>query len=257
VSVFDIQFGSRSEVRPYSFVLKRVAAAERLRTDLNARLRAEGEFLREIDGACGVLRCYEVLDAPATLVLERVEGGSLAERLTGVALPPSEVSRVFRDVSAATARAHAHGIIHRDIKPSNILFTSRGELRLADFGIAVRRGARSTAEGWDDIDVGTLGYAPPELLRDPSTANTETVDIYELGALLHELLLGATPHMMHGSETEAELRARIVSGAPRDLTPRESELSSAHRHALDAALAPNLHDRPQSVAELLSRLGAL
>jgi serine/threonine protein kinase len=235
-------------------VIKRVRVELRESENLAARLLAEGNYLGELRGECGVLRCYEARDSPAALTLEFAGGGSLAERLARGALVPNAALQIFRDVSSAVAHAHAHGIIHRDIKPSNILFTASGESRLADFGIAVRRGARSTAQGWDDIAIGTLGYAPPELLRHPSTANTESVDIYELGALLHELLLGATPHMMHGAETEPELKARIVAGATRDLTPRESELCDAHRRLLDSALAPDSTLRPQSVAELLALL---
>lgn len=212
-------------------------------------------MLQRLNGVRGVVRCYDVVHDPASLVLEQVGGGSLAKWLAS-APKAHEVLRSFRAVARVVSECHAHGIVHRDIKPSNILFTASGELRLADFGIAVRRGARSTAEGWDDIDVGTLGYAPPELLRDPSTANTETVDIYELGALLHEMLLGVPPHMMHGAETEPDLGARIVAGAPRDITPRESELSPSLRALLDAALTSDPARRPQFVSELLALLDA-
>jgi len=236
-------------------VLKRLREDLRDREDLRARLAAEGRFLRELGPGFGVLRRFEVLDTPSAIAMEFVTGGSLADRIVP-SLPRSEAMEILRDVGRAVAHVHAHGIIHRDIKPSNILFTSTGELRLADFGIAVRRGARSTAVGWDDIDVGTLGYAPPELLRDPATANTETVDTYELGALLHEMLLGVPPHMMHGAETEPELRARIVAGALRDLTSREVELSPNLRALLDAALASSPAHRPQSVSELLALLDA-
>ena len=238
-------------------VIKRLSVDLRDREDLDARLRAEGAFLRELDGEHGVLRIYDIMQSPTALVLERAAGGSLAEHLPRRSLTVAEAIHVLRAVAGAVAHAHAHDIIHRDIKPSNILFTANGEARLADFGIAVRRGARSTAEGWDDINVGTLGYAAPELLRDPSAANTEPVDIYGLGALLHELLLGALPHMMQDDETEADLRARIVAGATRDTTPRESELSPSQCEFLDAALAPDPSLRPQSVPELLARLDAL
>ena len=236
-------------------VLKRLREELRDRDDLRARLAVEGGFLRELGPGYGVLRRFEALDTPSAIAMEFVAGGSLTHRIVP-SLPRSEAIGVLRDTGRAVAHVHAHGIIHRDIKPSNILFTASGELRLADFGIAVRRGARSTAAGWDDIDVGTLGYATPELLRDPSTANTETVDIYELGALLHEMLLGVPPHMMHGAETERALRARVVAGAPRDSTPREPELSPTLRALLDSALAPSPADRPQSVSELLALLDA-
>jgi serine/threonine protein kinase len=236
--------------------IKQLRAAVADREELIDRLRAEGSFLTTLRGGKGVLGVCGMLEQPFAIVLELAEGGSLSERLAREAISREDALRIFRDVSASVAHAHANGIIHRDIKPSNILFTAAGETRLSDFGIAVRRGARSTAEGWDDIDVGTLGSAAPELLHDPSTANTEAVDIYGLGALLHELLLGAPPHMMHGAETEADLRARIVAGATRDLTARESELSPSHRRLLDAALAPDSATRPQSVAELLALLDA-
>ncbi len=257
ISVHVIEELQRSfgDGRPLAVKRLRVDLADR--EELVSRLRAEGRFLIALRGEDGVLKGYEILEAPTRLVVEWAGGGSLDERLAIASPSLGNARRIFRAVARAVAHAHAHSIMHRDIKPSNILFNARGEACLADFGIAVRRGARSTAEGWDDIEVGTLGYAPPELLRDPSTANTETVDIYELGALLHELLLGDPPHMIHGAATEAELRARIVAGASRDLTARESELSTAHRRLLDAALAPDPLLRPQSVAELLARLEAI
>ncbi len=234
--------------------LKRLAPTMRARDQLSQRLIAEGMLQRRLEGCEGVVQCYSVIEELPALFLERVPGGSLAEINAFVSLPIDAALRVFRRVSGAVACAHGRDVVHRDIKPSNILFGIDGTPHLADFGVAVRRGARSTADGWDDIDVGTLGYAAPELLRDPATANTDTVDIYGLGALLHELLLGATPHMMHGAESEPELRSRIVGGATRDLTPRESELSESHRRALDAALAPHSQQRPQSVLELLALL---
>jgi serine/threonine protein kinase len=237
-------------------VIKRLRTELRDRDDLAARLLAEGRHLSALGGEHGVLRFYEARESPAELTLEYAAAGSFVERLA-IPLPRSVSRRLFRGVLGAVAHAHAHGIIHRDIKPSNMLFTASGDLRLADFGIAVRRGARSTAEGWEDIDVGTLGYAPPELLRDPSSANTETVDIYELGALLHEMLLGVPPHMMRGNETELDLRARIVAGATRDLTPRERSLPPQFRALLDSALAPDPSLRPQSVAALLLLLDAI
>ncbi|MEO7038563.1 MAG: protein kinase [Gemmatimonadaceae bacterium] len=260
---FEVTIASDSASIEKLRAIKRVVPDASEREALEARLLAEGAMLQELDGGAGILRCYEIHRDPASLVLEFVTGGSLATRLTpsyedlsDTMLERSAALTSFRAVAAAAAHAHAHGIIHRDIKPSNILFTATNEIRLSDLGIAVRRGARSTAEGWEDLHAGTLGYAAPELLRDPARANTESVDSYGLGALLHELLLGAPPHMMRGTETESELRARIIAGAHRDLTARENELSPALRQLIDSALAADSSMRPQSVAKLLELLDA-
>jgi len=92
------------------------------------------------------------------LVMELLEGDTLADRLAGGPLPPSESARICAAVADALDAAHSRGIIHRDIKPSNVLLTPAGEVKVMDFGIARRpmRPIRPPA-------VGCMG--PPHISR--------------------------------------------------------------------------------------------
>src|SRR5205814_145876 len=103
---------------------------------------------------------YGYDDGTAYLVLELVEGGTLADRV-GKPMELREVVRVLEPIGSAIDHAHAHGILHRDIKPSNILLQQDGTPVLADFGLAKMRGAahRLTSSGT------TTGRAPRPAAR--------------------------------------------------------------------------------------------
>lgn len=124
-------------------------------------------------------------------VMEFIRGGTLKEMLSenGILTWP-EAAEAARQIAAALQHAHNHGIIHRDLKPGNVFVTESGDLKLGDFGIA-----RDTHE--QDITdtgqtVGTYCYMAPELVRG-ERAITGQVDLYALGCVLFELLVGAPP----------------------------------------------------------------
>lgn len=125
------------------------------------------------------------------LVTEVVEGGSLRDvmdRARGP-MPVLEAVRIAGEIAAGLAHAHEQQIVHRDLKPENVLMTSDGTAKVADFGLArVASEAPSTAAG---IVLGTPGFVAPEVLDgEPATA---AADVYALGAVLYELLTGASP----------------------------------------------------------------
>ncbi|MCM3778449.1 serine/threonine-protein kinase [Microbacterium hydrocarbonoxydans] len=138
---------------------------------------------------------------PRYLVMEFVEGPTLARRMSTGPMRPRQVARVARDVAEALSIVHGAGIVHRDVKPSNVLLArdpggGPWTAKLADFGIACTVGSpRLTSPG---IVLGTLTYMAPEQLRDaePGTA----VDVFSLGLLLIEALTGvpAYPAMSTG-----------------------------------------------------------
>lgn len=106
-------------------------------------------------------------------------------------LPPPIVMLIMQDACYALKYAHSRDIVHRDIKPGNILISKRGEIKLADFGIA-----SDSAEG-DNITqtgvaLGTPAYMPPEQFED-STSVDNRADIYALGIMLYEMLTGTKP----------------------------------------------------------------
>ena len=175
----------------------RLAAIKELTVDRRADEAAFDQFLRDA-GTAGrlghpnivALLAVENQDQHCYVVTEYLAGGDLSARLRhGGPLPVDEAVRIAADVCAGLAAAHASGIIHRDVRPSNILFTEDGRAKLADFGIAhVPLAVGSYSMTHTGFEVGSLIYMSPEQLRgDPVD---ERSDIYQLGAVLYEMLTG-------------------------------------------------------------------
>lgn len=125
------------------------------------------------------------------LVMEVVNGLSITRFAAERRLDVSARLRLFVEVCAAVAAAHQRLIVHRDIKPSNILVTADGMPKLLDFGIAKLLDDEADGATGSGMPVLTPGYAAPEQYAH-GTITTAT-DVYALGVLLHELLLGARP----------------------------------------------------------------
>jgi serine/threonine-protein kinase len=140
------------------------------------------------------------------IIMEYVDGQTIAERLAayGGPLPLSETVYVFEKVCEAIEYVHRHGIIHRDIKSNNIKVSTRGEVKLLDFGIA--KGQMSPGLTQVGSVIGTLQYLAPELIRGGSA--DQRGDIWALGVLLYEMVTG---HVPFHAETIGDLCDRIKS----------------------------------------------
>lgn len=167
------------------------------RASERARFRREVDRLLRIShpGIVAFLAAGEV-DGVPFLVLEHLDGGSLADRLRAAPLPrTADDGRRALDgwlgpVAGALDAIHGAGVVHRDVKPSNLLFDAKGRPRVADFGLsrAVHGDSSLTPQG---CAVGTPDYLAPEQVRDlPVTAAT---DQYALACVVFEALAGAPP----------------------------------------------------------------
>jgi serine/threonine protein kinase len=156
------------------------------------------KFQREIEALARVrhpnivhiLRSF-VENGTAYFVMEYVEGITLKQRLRdlssrGQKMPEPEVRRIVSEIVEALAALHRAHLTHLDIKPANIMLAQNGRVILIDFG-----GVRIAGSDHTTVGVGTVGYAPLEVLAGDSVGPES--DIYEVGVVLHEMLTGTMP----------------------------------------------------------------
>lgn len=192
------------------------------------------------------------------LVLEFLEGESLAARLMRGALPLSQVLKYAIEMAEALDAAHRRGIVHRDLKPGNIMLTPTG-VKLVDFGLAhpVGPGAfamsietthpmPSTAVG---TFVGTLQYMAPEQIQGRE-ADART-DIFALGTMIYEMVTGKKTFE---AETQASLVAKILETDVPPVSTFAPLAPSALNHVVDVCLAKQPADRWQTAHDVLLQL---
>jgi serine/threonine protein kinase/Tol biopolymer transport system component len=185
----DAQLGREVAIK----VLPRALAADPRRL---ARFDRESRILATFNHPqIAAIHSVEHLDDQRLLVLELVEGPTLADRLRAGPLPPDEALAIARHLAGALEAAHGRGVVHRDLKPANIKLTSSSDIKLLDFGLAKEllghdearsRAPDGSAEG---VILGTPAYMSPEQARGQPT--DKRTDIWGFGCVLFEMLAGA------------------------------------------------------------------
>src|SRR4051794_17935866 len=200
--------------------LDRAVAVKRLADNLSQDRSFRDRFLREAQLAAPLshphlVRVYDFghdPDGRPFIVMEYVEGGSLAETLAREgALSRDRVIAVARDCCAGLAYAHAAGLVHRDLKPQNLLLDLDGRVKIADFGIA--RSLDGTSLTLTGSVLGTAGYLAPE--QADGVQVSAAADIYGLGVTLHQLATGTMP----GPDAQSALPEPVASVVARCLDP--------------------------------------
>jgi serine/threonine-protein kinase len=187
------------------------------------------------------------------VVMELLDGESLAARLTRGRLPWQEAARIGSEVASALAMAHASKVVHRDIKPGNIMLTSTGS-KILDFGISAAAGTPDDDE--TGATFGTPAYVAPERL-DGTPAEPAT-DVYALGTVLFEMVNGEPPYPVDTWEEFAEARAWDRFAAARATAPDRlpEELPASFRDLVGQCLSDDPWLRP-AASEVHERLAAL
>ncbi|HEU4800979.1 MAG TPA: protein kinase [Gemmatimonadales bacterium] len=237
---------------------RREVAIKVLRPELGAVIGGE-RFLAEIRTTAKlqhphILPLYDSGAAAGLLyyVMPFVEGESLRDRIDrDQQLPIGDVVRIASEVSSALDYAHRHGVIHRDIKPENILLHD-GAALVADFGIAlaVSQAGGATRLTETGLSLGTPCYMSPEQAMG-QRAITAQADVYALGAITYEMLVGEPPFT---GPTAQAVAARVLTDQPRPLSTVRRTVPPHLEQAVLAALQKLPADRQTTAAEFARQL---
>ncbi len=251
----EIGRGGMAEVlRGTDVRLGRDVAVKVLREDLardpsfQARFRREAQSAASLD-APTIVSVYDTGEderGVPWIVMEYVDGRTLREVLTTEGrLLPTRALEVVADICSALDTAHAAGMVHRDIKPANVMLTSRGEVKVMDFGIArAAAGSESTMTQTQSV-IGTAAYLSPEQARGEHVDARS--DLYSTGCLLYELVTGAPPFVGDSPVAVAYQHVREDPVPPSDYDPSLPQDIDA---VILKAMAKNPANRYQSADEM-------
>lgn len=207
---FGVVYLAREKRTKYIVALKVLKKGQLLKAGVEHQLRREIEIQSHLRHR-NILRMYGYFyDAKNIyLILEYSPGGELYKQLQKKgSFPEDEAARYISDLSTALHYCHCKHVIHRDIKPENLLVGAFGEIKIADFGWSVHAPSsrRNTL-------CGTLDYLPPEMVE--GREHDEQVDVWSLGVLLYEFLVGTPPFEAEGHNATYRRISRVDLRFPR------------------------------------------
>lgn len=219
--------------------------------DGRRRLEREARLLATLNHPnIGAIYGLELIEDAPYLVLELVEGPTLAERLERGALPIDEAVQVGLQVALALEEAHRKGVVHRDLKPANVKLGAGGRVKVLDFGIAkpIARAVDPTSGTAGTVTrsgtvLGTAPYMSPEQARG-EPADTRS-DVWAFGCLLYEMLAGQPA--FRGASPAEILAAVLRDDVDWGLLPRGTP--AAVRRLLRRCLRRDVRDRLQDIGD--------
>jgi len=196
------------------------------------------------------------------LVMECIEGESLAQRLAKGALPVEQVLKIGMEIADALDKAHRSGVVHRDLKPGNIMITKTGA-KLLDFGLAkpaispissvtVTAVAASSPVTEQGMLVGTFQYMSPEQVEGKELDGRS--DIFSFGAVLYEMLTG---QRAFEGKSQLSVASAILEKEPASITSQKPLTPSSLDHVVCRCLAKDPDDRWQSARDLALELKSI
>ena len=245
-------------------------------SDLRARLEREARAISSLQHA-HICTLFDVghQDGVEYLVMEYLEGETLAARLLKGPLPPDQILKTAVEIADALDKAHRNGIIHRDLKPANIMLTKSGA-KLMDFGLAKGQGSSATMSAGTiggpltpstptmnvasltspagpltqkGMIVGTFQYMAPEVLQG-AEADARS-DIFSFGCALYEMTTG---RRAFEGKSQISLLAAILEKDPEPVSASHPMTPPALEHVIQRAMEKNPEDRWQSAADIRGEL---
>ena len=240
--------------------------------ELKQRMEREARAISSLNHP-NICHLYDIGSQDGTdyLVMEFLEGKTLAELLRKGAMPLAEVLKIGRAVAEALAVAHRHGIVHRDLKPGNIMLTPGGA-KLMDFGLAKPVGvaaasgsgtappsftAAATSSGPNPLTplttagsiVGTIQYMSPEQIEGKE-ADARS-DIFAFGAVLYEMATGKRPFQ---GKSQISLASAILESDPEPVSKLRPATSPAFDYVVTTCLQKDPEDRYQTAHDIKLQL---
>ena len=222
--------------------------------DRLSRLQREAQLLASLNHP-NIAHVYglEQIGSGACIVMELVEGETLADRLGNGPIQPGDAVAIAKQIAEALAAAHERGIVHRDLKPANIKLTPNEAVKVLDFGLAKPIAESAKGSGSSRLPTmvgsgvgtitGTVAYMSPEQARGKEV--DARTDIWAFGCVLFEMLAGRPAF---DGETTTDIIAKVVSGHP-DFAALPAGTPPSIRLLLTAALNKNVAQRLQHIGD--------
>ena len=242
--------------------IKFLPADDADRGDTRHRLLKEAQASAPLDhpNICAVYEVGETPDGKGFIVMQYVEGATLAATLQRDPMTPRDALALAAQIAEALAAAHARGIVHRDLKPQNIIITPSGRPKLLDFGLA--KALQPATGAADDATVaaatvvgvmkGTPAYMAPEQIRQGQIDGR--TDLFALGAVLFECLTG---RRAFDGGSAPELFGQILHVHPPPVSELRPGLTARHNELCFRLMEKDPADRFQSAEEVIGALRLL
>lgn len=254
--------------------LRRRVAIKVIASSIAVSSRAIGRFQAESRAVAavthsGICQIFEAAETNSTpyLVMEFIEGQALSQLIRDQPPSPLSAAKTAQSIAEAIHACHLAGILHRDLKPANVMLTPAGTIKVMDFGLAKRLGETDAINTRTGEILGTPCYMSPEQAGGVVKRFGPECDVYGIGAILYELLVGRPPH--YGSDAMQTMLQVLTADpvAPRSLqarVPRDLETiclkclakQPKKRYSTAAALAEDL-DRLLTGRPILARPATL